>query len=474
MSGPNLATPWAPRSRAYCLPGRLVVKLALGEAPESIPVWTDVRRGALAVATSVDGGAVDRIVRHYAGAMRIARVHAAALAQPGARHRGYNEREQVFGLARTFRLAVPAGTAIEPLVESLNQLATVDSAMPDYSCVTPFEAATPATIDEEPWDLVRAQEALAYEPGDPSVIVAIVDSGVAVDHPELAGRLRPGLDTVQLGQSDLALGLTLLGDRAQVDTDPTDGFVGHGMGCAGIVGALGLQMSPGLAGQTQILPMRGLGAARFPGKQQAVGIGAVSDLDAAMKAAVDLGATVINMSFGTDDESLTPGMPRPHADVVAYALDHGCVLVAASGNSGQVARYWPAAYPGVIAVGAVDNLVVPCSFTTRGEHVALCAPGSRVLTLGLSGYQRATGTSFAAPFVTAAAALLVARARRRSSSLDSAHVARILADTAQPFAGNGSYSGCGAGVLDAAAALRELDAQIDRSFPDVSGHVDSG
>jgi subtilisin family serine protease len=470
MSGPRVATPWAPNSRAYCLPGSLVVKLALGEAPESIPVWADVRRGAFAAASSVDGGAIDRIVRRRAGVVRIARVHAAASSRPGARHCGYDTREHVFGLARTFRVDVPRGTPIEPLVDSLNQLATVDGAIPNYACVTPFEeAALASPVDDTSWDAVRAQEALAYEPGDPSVIVAIVDSGVAPSHPELDGRLRPGLDTVQLGQSDLALGLELLGDRSQIDTDPTDTVVGHGMACAGIVGALGLKMSPGLAGNTQILPLRGLGAARFPGTPQAVGIGAVTDLDAAMKAAVDLGAKVINMSFGTDDETLSPNLPRPHADVVAYALDRGCVLVAASGNSGRPGVYWPAAYPGVIAVAAADGALRPCAFSTVGDHVALCAPGARVLTLGLEGYQRATGTSFAAPFVAATAALLVARARRRSAPLDGAQVCRLLTDSAQPFAGASAYPGCGAGVLDAAAALRTLDAQLDAALPDAPG-----
>jgi subtilisin family serine protease len=86
--------------------------------------------------------------------------------------------------------------------------------------------------------MIRAPEALAYTPGDPSVIVALVDTGVAPSHPELAGRLRAGFDTVQLGKSDLAFGLQLLGDSARPDTNPTDEFVGHGMGCAGIIGAV--------------------------------------------------------------------------------------------------------------------------------------------------------------------------------------------------------------------------------------------
>lgn len=477
MTLPRLAMPWAPSGRAYCLPGSVVVKMALGEAPEAIPASADVGRGRLAAAQSMDGGVVDRIIRHFAGGMRISRVHgaAASVGQAGVRHLRFDDREQVFGLARSFRLEVPRGTPIGPLVESLNQIATVEAAAPNYACITPFAGAEPVLADADwaPWERVRAPEALAYERGDPAVILAIVDTGVARDHAELVGRLRAGWDTVQLGQSDLALGLELLGDVSGVDAKPTDRFVGHGMGCAGIIGALGLGMPPGLAGETQILPMRGLGAARFPGKTQAVGIGANTDLDMAVKMAVDLGAKVLNMSFGTDDAALDPSAPKPHADVVAYALDRGCILVAASGNSGRETRYWPAAYPGVIAVGAVGAGAGPSPFSTHGDHVALCAPGERIFTLGLEGYQYATGTSFAAPFVAATAALMVARAQNRSTPLDSVEVRNLLVGSATSFPGR-SAAGCGAGVLDAYAALQALDAFIDRSLPDDPGHVEDG
>ena len=109
----------------------------------------------------------------------------------------------------------------------------------------------------------------------------------------------------------------------------------------------------------------------------------------AVKLAVDLGAKVINMSFGTDDSALAARSPKPHADVVDYALARGCILVAASGNNGRTTRYWPAAYPGVIAVGAVGDDRRPTSFSTRGEHVALSAPGEQVLTTALNVLQRA-------------------------------------------------------------------------------------
>jgi subtilisin family serine protease len=117
---------------------------------------------------------------------------------------------------------------------------------------------------------------------------------------------------------------------------------------------------------------------------------------------------------------------------------------------------------GVIAVGSVDLQGHPSTFSTRGEHVALSAPGESVVSSSLHGYSRVTGTSFAAPSVTAAAALLVSRALRRAHSVELGDVKRILCESAQPWAA-GFGSGSGAGILDAHAALRQLDGEIDQS-----------
>src|SRR4029077_17204878 len=176
MSLTALAMPWAPSRRMYCLPGSVVVKMVLGEAPEAIPAAADVRPGRLAAAQCLDGGVVDRIVHHFADVMRITRVHAAAanVAQPGYRHLQFDESEQVFGLARTFRIDVPSGAPIGAMVDSLSQVTTIEAASPNYVCMTPFEKAMPTApaSDWAPWEMIRAPEALAYTPGDPSVIVA--------------------------------------------------------------------------------------------------------------------------------------------------------------------------------------------------------------------------------------------------------------------------------------------------------------
>jgi subtilisin family serine protease len=478
-----LAMPWAsPGDRVFSTPHDVLVTMALGEDPTDVPTLFDVRRGQAKPAEKIDGGALDRIVSELGGAFRAARVHAAAasIATPSGPV-GYNAAEQVCGLARSFILRVQAGSPIGRIAQTLAQLSTVTSASPNYVAVTPFDRrSAPAGLADPqgeealtPRAMIRAPEALRFEPGDPAVLVGLVDSGVALDHPEIAGKLRAGYDMVQLSSNDVGAGLELLGDHDRFDRNPTDRFVGHGMGCAGIIGALGVHMPPGLAGLAQIIPLRALAAAKLSDKENAIGLGAIADLDAAVKLAVDLGAKVINMSFGTDDSALSPASPKPHADVVRYALDRGCILVAASGNNGRETKYWPAAHAGVIAVGACDAERKPADFSTRGEHVAVSAPGERVLSCGLTGYSHVTGTSFAAPFVAAAAALLVARGQRRACPVDAALARDVLVRSAQPFAGK-APNGCGSGILDAAAALQTLDTAIDELVADDPGHIDDG
>lgn len=464
----SLAEPWsAEGDRQYSLPDTMLLKLSLGETPEDIPALRDVTRKAHAAATSIDGGAIDRITSEIAGGFRAVRLHAAAsnAHETGKRHRGFDPIEEVTGVARTLALRVPKGTPIGTLCEILRQIPTVESASPNYLTATPFDVQAPAGgfDDDEVHKLhamVNAPQALAHEPGDEAVRVGLIDSGIAKDHAELNHAFQAGYDTVRLESGAVAAGVKLLGDHRRNDSNPADDHVGHGMGCAGIIAARGLNIPRGLGGASRILPMRALAAAQLPGKGKAVGIGALSDLDMAMKLAVDLGAKVINMSFGTDDAALSPNSPKPHQEIVDYALARGCILIAASGNNGQETRYWPAAYPDVIAVGSVESDGSISGFSTRGSHVALCAPGSNVLTTSIIGYQHATGTSFAAPFVSATAALLVARAQRRAFPVNAALAKRILVASARPFSVS-TPTGCGSGVLDAHAALLALDREID-------------
>ena len=471
----NLAMPWAnDADRAYSSPTSLLVKLRLGECPDHVPCLLDVHEHCHHPAHHVDGGPIDRILNRYAGAVRAARLHCACGSQHRQRHRheGYDDVEQFTGVARTYFIKVPVGAPIAAICDTLRQIPTVETVSPNYIASLPMDAEPSLerpedTNDAEAWrsrELVELSEALAHEPGNPDTLIGLIDSGIALGHPELKRRFRKGgFDTVKLHQSDVAPGIRLLGDYVEDDRDPLDEFVGHGMGCAGIMVANGRRMPPGLAGASTVLPMRALGAAKVPHKVLPVGLGALSDLDLAMTLAVNLGAKVLNLSFGTSEDALAPESPRPHADTVRYATERGCILIAASGNSGETERFWPSAHPDVIAVGSVDATGRPSDFSTRGDHVALSAPGARILTTALSGYQYATGTSFAAPFVAAAAALCASRAARQSFPLTGGDVRALLTTSARPFADGERPTGYGVGILDAAAALTSLDEMIVRS-----------
>jgi len=129
------------------------------------------------------------------------------------------------------------------------------------------------------------------------------------------------------------------------------------------------------------------------------------DLVAALDAVIGAGAQVVNMSFAGSANALL-------ADALAQAQRRGIVLVAAGGNAGpRAAPQYPAAYPQVIAVTAVGADGRAYHRAGRGRHVALAAPGVVLPTVGADGAAVArSGTSFAAPFVSAAAAALVERA----------------------------------------------------------------
>lgn len=449
------------------VPDRLLLTLKLGEMPEHLPGLRAVVRFGAPTVDNIDHGVIDRLLRHHGDAFRAVRLHSARTrrierAVSGARR--FDEIEQISGVARVLRVEVRNPAGVPALLHALAELPTVERVGADHLVRAPFDApnriVADATHETKPsWarDAIHLREAHDFEPGDPAVVIGLADTGVAMQHAELVQRVRAGFDSVDLDPA-LVGGLTLVGDFRHHGERPQD-EVGHGSGCAGIIIARGRDMPPGGAGACGLTPARVLGAALGPGETR-VGVGALDNIDAGMKRLIDLGVKVINMSFGTPESALGPDAALPHQEVVRYALARGIILVAASGNSGLIEKFYPAAHDGVIAVGAIDEGLHPTSFTTRGEHVALCAPGRDIFTCSLNGYQTASGTSFASPFVAAVCGLLASRAARRAWPLTSADARQILIDSARPFA-SASQVGYGHGVLDAIAALRALDARID-------------
>jgi subtilisin family serine protease len=391
--------------------------------------------------------------------LHISRIHGSARSNGvGKGNVGYDDVEEVIGLSRTFRVDFESSCHVSEVLDALRQAQAVESASACYLCATEPDGVEQIEPDTEsawlPRDAVNLSEALAMEQGDPAVTVAVVDTGVVPNHPELWGQVARGFDTVQLSTRDLGSGIELIGDIMDPDRAPDD-EVGHGTSCAGIIAAKGDRIPPGVGGACTIVPFRVLGSARVPGKDHLIGLGRITDIDDGVKKAIDSRVNVINMSLGTPIASVMKDDPTPHEDVVAYGLARGCIFVAASGNSPDE-YYTPACLPGVITVGSVGADGRPSAFTAGGFHVDLCAPGENIDSTGLKGYSRQKGTSFAAPFVAGAAALLVSRALRHSLILDASDVRRLLVESARA---NSSFdtSKYGSGILDVSAALQALD-----------------
>ncbi|MEV1328302.1 type VII secretion-associated serine protease mycosin [Micromonospora costi] len=294
------------------------------------------------------------------------------------------------------------------------------------ACPTPLAPAR--TVTAVPWPQQRyAPERLAPLATGAGVTVAVVDSGVDRDHPQLTGRVLDGTD--------------LLDDGG----DGTRDCAGHGTGVASIIAAaprpgVGFR---GLAPGARILPVRVSEQQVVEGRESGRTVSA-ADFARAIRWAVDRGADVLNLSvvLYTDNPAVR--------SAVDYAVARDVVVVAAAGNLHEAGdpRPYPAAYDGVLGVGAVTAQGIRAAFSQTGPYVDVVAPGSDVVMAAPGqGHHRAEGTSYAAPFVAATAALL----REYRPELTAAQVIERITASADP-APAGGY---GAGVLNPYRALAE-------------------
>lgn len=222
--------------------------------------------------------------------------------------------------------------------------------------------------------MIEAEDAWDTQTGDPAVLVAIIDTGVDWNHPDLIANYVP------LGY-----------DWVNNDPDPMDDH-GHGTHCAGVIAAT-INNSIGIAGlaQVRIMAEKGLG----PG-----GGGWSDDLAKAIVHAVDQGADILSNSWGGIGESTVVH------EAVKYAHNHGVLVIGAAGNDATDSKHYPAAYDEVVAVTATDQYDDPASFTNFGDWIELAAPGVHIFsTVWDDSYASMSGTSMSAPHVSGVAAL---------------------------------------------------------------------
>ncbi|MEU9478448.1 type VII secretion-associated serine protease mycosin [Streptomyces sp. NPDC048191] len=273
------------------------------------------------------------------------------------------------------------------------------------------------------------------------VTVAVLDTGVEADHPDLAGNVLPAKDMIGFGAKQ--------GDRdwARHGTAMAGIIAGHGHGPGDSAGVMGV------APEAKILPVRVILEDGDPARAKAR-TSRGNALADGIRWAADHGADVINLSLGDDSDS---AHPEPSEDeAVQYALKKGVVVVASAGNGGDKGDHvsYPAAYPGVIAATAVDRYGTRASFSTRRWYAAVSAPGVDVVIADPDHkYYEGWGTSAASAFVSGAAALV----RAAHPGLSPAQVKKLLEDTAEDPPAGGRDDSRGFGMIDPAAALKAAD-----------------
>jgi len=448
--------------------GHLTFTVREGESFRHVPNHVDFVLGATRAVSQLDrGGPLDRAILKWGDGGRVLGVYPSrrGLGRVGEHGAGFDDVEEHLGLSRTYRLELADASRAEAVRDALRDLAVVESAALQLLATAPLAltaVAEPRELTQEaiePFRRIRVPEAHALEQGDEDVTVAVVDTGVSLGHPELQRKCLAGYNTVDMGLGQVSSTLKLVGDSWGVGFHPQD-QVGHGSMVAGIMGAQGWRVHRGVAAKALVLPIRVLAAAQSSPDAPRVGVGSIGDIDAGMKVAVDLGADVINMSFGTVASSIPQGDPLPHTRVISYAQHYGCALVAAAGNKGDDDKYYPAALQGVIAVGSVDAGNHRSRFSSYGDHVCVCAPGERIYGLARRGYRVNSGTSFASPFVSGIAALMVSRARHAGIEIDGTIIRQLLAQTARPLHRGGFDPQTGYGLVDALAAVRAVDGVV--------------
>jgi subtilisin family serine protease len=322
----------------------------------------------------------------------------------------------------------------------------------------PAAAATNDPLRDQQWglDQINAEEAWAATTGS-GAVVAVVDSGVDLSHPDLRGQLVQGATFIECNPS-CGNGDWKGPDGVGNDLDE------HGTHVAGIVAAAtdnGIGVA-GTAPDASIMPIKALEE----------GAGSFEDIANGIRWAVDNGADVVNLSLGAlpGVQALTiTGIMAEVTEAIAYANDNGVLVVAAAGNESFPVCDTPSFEDGALCVTSTDRNELPSWFSNgaiKPDMFAVAAPGGAGLffceddivstvpvgtgsdVCGEADYDYYAGTSMATPHVAGVGALLFAQGR----TLD--NVKSALIDTARtPGLGTGLWTtSYGHGIVDAAAA----------------------
>ncbi|MCI5058636.1 MAG: PKD domain-containing protein, partial [Flavobacteriales bacterium] len=350
-------------------------------------------------------------------------------------------------LMKTYRIVLTDMNKSASLIQELNRLQEVDYAEPVplfRTTYTPNDLGNQSGSPNQ-WGLyqIDAQDAWDITLGDPTVLVAIVDDAVDIDHEDLnpviwtntAEIPNNGIDDDGNGRVDDVNGY----DVANNDNDPRpdNSQMTHGTHVAGISGAA-TDNNKGVASigaGVTILPVKATYSAGF-----------VTDGYEGITYAANNGAHVINCSWGGSSSSSTG------QNVITTAYNQGSIIVAAAGNNNVSSPFYPAAFTNVISVASTTTGDIKSSFSNYGSTVDISAPGSSIYaTVPNNGYSNKSGTSMASPMVAGLVGLIYSV----DPTLSKTDVENCLLNTADDIDPvNPSYAGqLGSGRINAEQAL---------------------
>jgi subtilisin family serine protease len=327
---------------------------------------------------------------------------------------------------RIYRWRITDGRPVDAVVAAISADARVSGAHVNHLYQLQ-QTATAGVPPQYAADKMKLNEAHALTRGD-NVLVALIDSGADVKHPELAGVVVKSFNAA--GGEDIPHA--------------------HGTGMAGAIA--GHAMLQGVAPGAKILNVRAFSAA---GKTED---GTTFDVIRGMDWAAQNGAKIFNLSFAGPQDPL---MSR----VIKAALARKIIVVAAAGNAGPKSPpLFPGAEPGVIAVSSTnaDDAIMPQS--NRGKYVSVAAPGVDILVAApKKAYAVSSGTSISAAYVSGMVALIVAR----NPTADAKEVAAVLMGTAKDLGPKGRDVDFGAGLANPVAALDAMEPvpQVAKNAP---------
>ncbi len=308
------------------------------------------------------------------------------------------------------------------LVQYFNKQESVHYAEPNYIYLqnetddefySRYQWNLPAIRTEDGWKISRGNE---------DVIIAIIDTGIDMKHPDLAKRIVDGYN--------------VLNDSPMPNDDN-----GHGTHVAGII-ASETNNGVGIAGMTwynRIMPIKAMNAD---------GYGTSFDVAQGIRWAVEHGADVINMSLGNYKAS------KALKEAIDYAYEKDVIMVAASGNEDTDQTSYPAAFENVIGVAAVNLNLNRAEFSNYGDYIDVAAPGVDIASTYIEGqYASLSGTSMATPHVAALAGLI----KSYQPDLKNSEIIRIIEETTDDVGDPGKDIYTGNGVINVASALESAN-----------------